>query len=133
MQSLQQVEKRRAMLIGLVFVGLAVLLTVYGQMIFKWQVSTAGSIPDDVGGKFLFVARQYTNPWIISAVLSAFLASACWIFALTRLDLSFAYPFMSLSFIFVVFLSIVLFDEPFTWNKVLGVAVAIIGLFISTR
>ena len=41
---------------------------------------------------------------------------------MVKLDLSHAYPFVSLSFVLVLFLSALLFGEPLSWAKVAGVA-----------
>lgn len=120
------------MTLGLSLVALTVLFTVYGQIIIKWQVGGL-ELPPGLVEKVLFVLKQYLNPWVISAFLAAFLASMSWVAAMTQLELSFAYPFMSTSFIMVMVLSSVLFNEPVTWQKVIGSAVILLGLVILNR
>lgn len=53
-------------------------------------------------------------PFIISGFAAAFIAALCWMAAMTKFDLSYAYPFMSIPFIFVLFLSAFFFQEPIT-------------------
>lgn len=118
---------------GFVYIALTIFFTVYGQLIIKSQVSSAGIFPDDNGEKIGFIIRLLLNPLVISGFISAFLASLAWMAALTQFELSFAYPFMSLSFVVVIFLSIVLFGEPLTLNKVLGTGLLVIALFIISR
>lgn len=120
------------MTLGLSLVALTVLLTVYGQIIIKWQVGGL-ELPPGIIEKILFVLRQYLNPWVLSAFLAAFLASMSWVAAMTMLELSFAYPFMSTSFILVIVLSAVLFNEPLTWQKLAGTAIIVFGLIILNR
>ena len=120
------------MTLGLSLVALTVLLTVYGQIIIKWQVGGL-ELPPGIIEKILFVLRQYLNPWVLSAFLAAFLASMSWVAAMTMLELSFAYPFMSTSFILVIVLSAVLFNEPLTWQKLAGTAIIVLGLIILNR
>lgn len=119
--------------LGFVFVALTILLTVYGQVIVKWQVSGMGELPPGIVEKITFVFKQYLNPWIISALLAAFLASASWIVAMTQLELSFAYPFMSLAFVLVLILSAAFLGEAFTLNKAIGTGIIIFGLVIIVR
>jgi hypothetical protein len=49
-----------------VYVLCTVLLTVYGQIVIKWQVLEAGALPEATGEKIEFLARLMLNPWILS-------------------------------------------------------------------
>ena len=111
----------------------AILFTVYGQVIIKWQVSNAGAFPGDAAGKIWFLLRLAVNPWVISSLCCAFLAFLCWMAAMTKFDLSYAYPFMSLSFVFVLILSALFFHEPITAAKTLGVIFIMAGIIIGAR
>ena len=117
--------------IGLVF--LTVLLTVYGQVIMKWRVRRAGSLPLDFSNKVFFLMRLLIDPWVISGMLVAFLAGISWLAAMTKLELSYAYPFMSLAFVLVLILSAILFHEAVTLPKVLGLLLIGMGIIIASR
>jgi drug/metabolite transporter (DMT)-like permease len=119
--------------IGFLYIGLTILFTVYGQLIIKWQVDLAGEFPPDTGEKIFFIFKLLLNPWVISSFASAFIASLFWMAAMTQFDLSFAYPFMSLSYVIVMVLSFLFMNEPFSWNKVIGTLVIVAGLYIVTR
>ena len=110
-----------------------IFFTVYGQVVFKWRVSRYGSLPDEFSAKLGFLFNVLLDPWIISGLISALVASFFWIAAMTRFDLSYAYPFMSLSFILVFFLSIWLFHEPITVQKVLGLGLIVSGILVTSR
>lgn len=109
------------------------LLTVYGQLIVKWQVDGAGARPDDLGGQVAFVGRLVLNPWVLSAFAAAFLAAASWMIALTHFPLSRVYPVMSLSFALVLAGSVLWFSETLTFTKVAGVTIIAIGLIVSCQ
>lgn len=121
------------MLSGFFFIALTIGLTVYGQLVFKWQVDLAGQVPSGLTEQIGFVLRLLLNPWVISSFAAAFLGSLTWMGALTQFDLSFAYPFMSLAYVVVMVFSYWLFNEPLTLPKVVGTLVVILGLFIITR
>lgn len=109
------------------------LLTVYGQLIVKWQVDRAGALPDALADRVAFLTRLITSPWVISVFLAAFLAAASWMLAMTHFSLSRAYPVMSLSFGLVLFGSALWLGESLSWPKVAGVAIIALGLIVSSQ
>ena len=110
-----------------------ILFTIYGQLVLKWQVSQYGALPSGMTEKAWFIARLLLNPWIISGFASAFLASLCWMAAMTKFELSRAYPFTSLSFVLILFLSAILFRESVTVPKILGMIFIVIGIIIGSQ
>jgi multidrug transporter EmrE-like cation transporter len=116
-----------------IFVALTILLTVYGQLIIKWQVGEAGVFPVEWGERIWFLMRLVLNPWVISSFAAAFLAALSWMAAMTRLQLSHAYPFMSLSFVLVIVCSGIFFHEPITTLKLLGVALIVLGIIVGSQ
>jgi len=115
------------------FVAGTILLTVYGQLIIKWQAIQAGELPNDNTDKILFMLQLLLNPWVISAYLAALLASLTWMAAMTKLQLSHAYPFMSLAFLLVMLFSSWFFHEPITIPKFIGMTFVMIGLIIASQ
>ena len=118
---------------GYVWVLATVLLTVYGQLVFKWKIDEAGPIPPGGGARVGYVASLLLNPWVISVFVAALLASLTWGAALTRFELSFAYPFMALSFVLVLLLSVAFFAEALTVAKLVGVLLIVAGIAIGSQ
>lgn len=116
-----------------VYVLLTILLTVYGQVVIKWQVAQAGPLPAGAMGKVQFLSRLLLNPWVVSALAAALLAALSWMAALTKLDLGFAYPFMSLAFVLVLVLSSVVLHETVTPGRMIGMALIVAGLIVASR
>lgn len=110
-----------------------VLCTVYGQIVVKWQVAKAGALPPTLSEKILFLVHLVLNPWIMSGIVAAFFALLCWLAAMTKFELSYAYPFMSLAFVFVLILSAIFFHEAVTVPRVLGVLLIIAGIIVASR
>ena len=115
------------------YVACTILLTVYGQIIIKWQVMDAGPFPDAVTDKLWFLAKLLINPWIVSALAAALLAAVAWMAAMTKLDLSHAYPFTSLAFVLVTLASGVVFHEPVGGLKIAGIALICLGIAIGSQ
>lgn len=115
------------------FVLCTVLLTVYSQLAIKWGMLGAGPAPEGGQEKLVFLAGQLLNPWILSSLVSAFLALITWMAAVAKLELSHAYPFMSLAFVLVLLFSHLLFHEALTGPKIVGVLFIMAGLAIGSR
>jgi multidrug transporter EmrE-like cation transporter len=118
---------------GFAYVLGSVLCTVYGQIVVKWQVAKAGALPATLSAKIPFLVHLVLNPWIMSGMVAGFFALICWLAAMTKFELSYAYPFMSLAFVFVLILSAILFHEPITVPKVLGVLLIMAGIIVASR
>ena len=119
--------------IGHLYVLLTILLTVYGQLVLKWHISQAGPLPIALVDKIIFLLQQFGNVWILSGLAAAFVAALCWMAAMTRFALSYAYPLMSLSFVLVLGLSVAFFHEAITASKVIGISLIVAGIIIGSR
>ena len=119
--------------VSYIYIALTIIFTVYGQIVIKWQASNAGPFPEDFNDKLLFLLRLVFNPWVLSGLAAAFLASLAWMAAMTKFDLSHAYPFMSLAFVLVLFLSAFFFNEPLTFSKIAGMALIVVGILVGSQ
>jgi multidrug transporter EmrE-like cation transporter len=118
---------------GYLYISLTILFTVYGQLILKQQVNTLGPQPTGVELIPFYLKFIFLRPLVLSGFASAFIASLAWLAALSKFDLSFAYPFMSLNFVVVTGLSIMFFNESLNFYKVIGLTLICIGVFIAGR
>jgi multidrug transporter EmrE-like cation transporter len=113
-----------------VYVTSTIVLTIYGQIVVKWQLLHRGHLPPDISSKIAFFVGFFTDPWIISVLIGTAIAALSWVAALSRLELSRAYPFTALSFVIVLVLSSAFFGEPLTPAKVLGIGFVVTGLVV---
>lgn len=109
-----------------------ILFTIYGQLIIKWRVKDV-TLPDGFMAKLPVVAKIVFDPWVFTGLASAGIAALFWMVAMTRLPLSLAYPFTSLSFVIVALLGIVFIGEPLTAGKIGGICLVLAGLFLIAR
>jgi multidrug transporter EmrE-like cation transporter len=117
-------------MLGYFFIAMTVLLTVFGQLVLKWQISSAGPLPDTFSGKVWFLVQSMSNPWILSGLGAAFAAALFWMLALKKLPLSTAYPFTASSFVLIMLFTALLFDEPITTSKLLGTILIVAGIAV---
>jgi multidrug transporter EmrE-like cation transporter len=119
--------------IGYIGVFLTIIFTVYSQLIIKWQVNSAGELPLDSFGKVKFLFFLLLNPWVISSIIATLGAGLSWMLAMSKFDLSYAYPFVSLVYVFMMVASVVFFNESLTTNKMIGVFFIMTGIIILTK
>lgn len=118
---------------GHIYILLTLAFTVYGQLVLKWQMNGVGPLPAAGTEKLAFLLSQFLNPWIISGFISAFVASLAWMAAMTRFDLNYAYPFMSLAFVIVMGFSVLFLGETVSLAKVVGTLFVVVGLVVIAR
>lgn len=118
---------------GYFYTGCTLLFTIYGQIVLKWRINNLGILPTSLFEKIIFLIKMIFDPFVFSSFFSAFIASLFWMAALTKFEISKIYPFMSLSAPLVFFLSIFLLGETFTWGKVIGLLLVILGTVITVR
>jgi len=118
---------------GYFYIAGCLLFTVYGQIILKWRSSKFGELPSEFIDKLYFLIKLVFDPFVFSGFIAAFIASLFWLAAMTKFDISFAYPFMSLAFVLVFLLSVILFGETASWQKIVGLILIVSGVIISSR
>ena len=109
--------------------------TVYGQLILKWRLGNLSFLlpQGNILEKLVSLLKLIFDPYIFSGFVSAFIASMFWMAAMTKFQITEAYPFMSLAPAIVFLLGIWLLGETFTWGKVIGLVLIIIGVIITVK
>ncbi len=108
------------------------ILAAISQVIIKWQTIQAGQLPIDFSARILFIVELLIRPWVIIALFATFMSGVCWILAMTKLELSYAYPYVAAPFIVVPLLAVILFGESITAGKIIGSAFVLLGIAIVT-
>jgi multidrug transporter EmrE-like cation transporter len=125
----RQTERRAMISALLLFAVLA--LTVYGQLMMKSRAvihaaDFSGALP-----KLHYLAVMFMDVRVLSALVAAVLAAICWMLAIARLDVGYAYPFMALSFVLVPVGSMLIFGEPLPRLQLCALALIIAGVSLS--
>jgi multidrug transporter EmrE-like cation transporter len=74
-----------------------------------------------------------TNPWVIGGMFLHVSALVIWLWALNRVDISFAYPFLALGYVLVSAMAWYWLGEELNSMKVLGMGIIIIGILVLAR
>jgi drug/metabolite transporter (DMT)-like permease len=110
------------------------LFTVYGQIILKWRMTDLKTeFPEELVPKLVAFIKMLFDPFIFSGFASAFIASFFWMAAVNKLELTKAYPFMSLAPALVFLVGVLFLGEQFSWGKVIGLVFIIFGTLITVK
>lgn len=110
-----------------------ILFTTSGQLLTKYAIPLFGPAPKSIATAFPYIFKVLTNGYFIISLSFGLLAALCWIFSLQKFQLSFAYPFMSLSFVLVIIFSNIIFKEHISFNRWLGIIAIIFGVYLISR
>lgn len=97
---------------------------VVGQILYKRGALAMGDVP--IGWDF--VTAMISNRFILLGLLFFSLSAITWILALSRVDLSFAFPMLSLNFVFTALYAWLFFGEHLSVNRVGGIALVVAGV-----
>ncbi|MEW4983636.1 MAG: EamA family transporter [Cycloclasticus sp.] len=99
-----------------------------GQLLFKLASDSFPSVISP--GSLLSFA---VNKYLLSALVIYGFATFLWVWALSKMPLSLAYPFMALAFIIVPILSYFALDEPLSISSLIGGCIIVAGLAIAVN
>jgi drug/metabolite transporter (DMT)-like permease len=102
----------------------SVILNAIGQIFFK---AARVAHPDATMVELFFFLETWAGFVLYG------LSAVCWLWVLSRAQLSFAYPVLSLSFPIVVGLSVIFFSEFVTPIRWLGVGIIVFGVSLLAR
>jgi multidrug transporter EmrE-like cation transporter len=110
-----------------------VLLNAIAQLALKASVSDTGVINLDLHSLLSSAGSLVTNLWLWVGLICYAISVVVWILALSRVDVSIAYPMLSIGYILNAIAASHLFNEPMGVGKVIGIGVIILGVYILAR
>lgn len=106
-------------------------LTVYGQLVIKARALAHAQDMLAPMDRLHYLMTMFSDPWVLSGLAAAIVGGACWMLAIERLEVGFAYPFIALSFVLVPIGSTLLFGEPLPKMQLLALALIVAGVTLS--
>ena len=119
---------------SILLILLSILIAIGGQVLLKVgmnQISSAEIISLN-GAKSFFLA-VLKSPKVMTGLFLYGLSAIVWLIILSRVDLSFAYPMIGISYIFMLVISKFLLNEHVSPLRWIGAVVISIGVVIITR
>lgn len=83
--------------------------------------------------KYALAFSMLLNPYIIVSLILTLLAGVTWMIAMTKFEISYAYPFTLLGLILVTTFSVVFFNESVNVYKLGGIVLIILGVVVLAK
>ena len=113
---------------------LAISFSIVSQLIIKWKMSVFSF--DDYEtwqDKFALAFSMLLNPYIIISLILTLLAGVTWMIAMTKFEISYAYPFTLLGLVLVTIFSVVFFGESVNTYKLSGIVLIVLGIVVISK
>ena len=117
----------------LTLILIGVLLNATAQLLLKAGARTIGSLPVSFADAGLLLGRAALNGPILTGLLCYAVSVAVWILALTRVEVSVAYPMLSVGYVVNAVAAWVLFSEQLSAQRLAGIGVIILGCWLVAR
>jgi len=118
---------------AIVYILISIIAGATGQVLLKKGMNSIGPLTLSVKQLGSILWRIGTNPYVIIGLTIYVGGTVFWLTALSRVDLSYAYPFASLSYVVMLVASWLIFHENITPLRLLGALVVGLGVFIISR
>jgi multidrug transporter EmrE-like cation transporter len=116
-----------------------ILFTVFtnaaAQIMLKKGMMTVGALAFEggLGGLIATVFRVVFNPWVFLGLATFVISMASHLVVLSKVELSFAYPFLSLAYVVVAVYAYVVFKEDVNALRVAGFGLICLGTLLISR
>ena len=111
--------------------GINIILGVAGQFLIKFGVNRLGDL--SATGLRGFLTGAFISPFIIAGLGLYAFSAVLWVILLSKLDLSVAYPALSLGYVLILLVSILFLGEQVSLVRFAGVFLIMVGIFFLFR
>jgi drug/metabolite transporter (DMT)-like permease len=110
-----------------------VLSNAAAQIMLKRGMMAIGRVSLDPASLFGSFCEIALNPFVIAGFFTFCISMASHIIVLSRVDLSFAYPFLSLAYVVVTAYAYFAFNEDVSQLRVAGIVLICLGTVLVSR
>jgi len=113
---------------------IAVLLGVSGELLLKTGVVQVGGFEiNGVQSLLHMILKSIVTPALLIGFLCYGLAAVVWLVVLSRFDLSFAYPFLALTYVLVPLAAKIFLHEEIPLGRWAGIGIIVLGIIVLAR
>ncbi len=102
-----------------------------GQLTLKHGMNSVGAITKT--GAIMKVFGAFSNPFVLAGFVLYGFSALVWMIVLSRVEVSWAYPMVSISYVIVMAASYFLFQEDVDLARIMGTLIICVGVFLVAR
>lgn len=112
------------------FILFTVLTNAAAQLMLKQGMTVIGPLNITADNAFWRILQIVFQPWVFAGLLMFVISMASHLFVLSKVDLSFAYPFLSLAYVAVAIFAFFIFKEDLNHWRIAGIAFICFGTIL---
>lgn len=109
------------------FILFTVMTNAAAQLMLKQGMMSLGAISFEGVNPLVRVLQIVFSPWVFLGLLTFVISMASHLFVLSKVELSFAYPFLSLAYVAVAVFAYFVFREDLNGWRIAGIAFICVG------
>jgi drug/metabolite transporter (DMT)-like permease len=117
-------------MVNFILIAFSISLGVIGQIHLKQGTTHLGVTSSQPAG---FFVAAFTKLFVLGGLFLYFISSLTWLMALSRVELSFAYPMLAFGYILILLFSGLILHEHISYMRILGVGLISVGVILITR
>ncbi|MEP3439391.1 MAG: transporter [Hoeflea sp.] len=111
----------------IVFILFTVLTNAAAQLMLKQGMLSLGPVSFTADTMIARIFQILFNPWVFAGLTTFAISMASHLYVLSKVELSFAYPFLSLAYVAVAVFAYFLFKEDINNWRIAGIAFICVG------
>ena len=110
------------------FVFVPILLTSSGEFVLKHELNNLTITPDFQG-----LLQLITSPFIVLSVSLIVCGGLLWLVAMTKFQISYIYPFLSLNYVIIFLGSGLILGEEIPLKRAIALTLVVLGLLVISK
>jgi multidrug transporter EmrE-like cation transporter len=110
-----------------------VMLNAAAQLLLKAGARAISDVSFSLANSATLIERIALNPPILGGLACYAVSVVFWILALSRVDVSIAYPMLSVGYVVNALAAWLLFSEQLNASRVAGIGIIILGVWLVAR
>jgi multidrug transporter EmrE-like cation transporter len=112
---------------------LGVLLNACAQLALKLGMTRVGRVDLFAKRPVELAIDVLSNPWVLTGLACYVLSVGVWLVVLSRVEVSFAYPFLSIGYAVTALIAYFYFGENVSMMRISGIGVICLGVAMIAR
>lgn len=116
---------------NIILILISVLLNCAAQLFIRQGMLLVGET--GIGNLFTNLGSMIMNIWLWAAMICYAISILLWMAVLSKVEVSFAYPFLSVGYIVAAIAGYMFFNESLSITRIVGIIVICVGVILISR
>lgn len=116
-----------------IFIVLTVILNAVSQLLMKSGMEKVGQAEFSSSKLLSLLAAAASNPFIVLGLLTMTISMGTHLMSLSRFDVSYAFPFISLAYVIVAAWGYFVLGENVNAQRMVGIGIIVLGTVVLAR